>query len=1154
MNVAVKEGDAINPGERSPRAKPSPRIPYADLPDTNFGFHTGVGNSNSNANRTANHSHQSNELNSPLGRLSYIVNSSDAVAALSANASINHSTRSTLNASYDMIDSADILDDADADASSSLLSPLSAGHRKGSQIRSEFSPARPPATAQSPSEPPISIVRVASGLSVALRHPTPTLDRQRLQGAFTGNIEQLEKTAERLSMTSSIDDAIRELHDEQKRSDGRRTSLLSSPGMHTISRQISNASSIVEVNSAARSGGFSPAGFMISPRGSLTTGTRARSASKSSRFGSRPEPDLEGRPLDSFVNMSFSNFSMTSPDPNGSRSMAEHDENSNTLTRPVADEVGGHMGDTAPARPVGDSDPPTTSASMNTLEQAEIWQDFDGTHTASVPEEVFWSEHLSREPTTLLPPQRMLNFEDAPQNSRRRASQHGSILGSVYGSAHGSVHSDDNAQRRLSVGNRMSSATMGRPQSYADPTTGQEMVYYPAPVPMMLNLPQRLSKAPSSVVRNKKRSQVLSSIPAAARQSAIWLTDVLENEEDRDKAADAELEGKEYMAQHQRASMGGRRLTQDLAHMPAQLRASTFFDLPGPNQIVELKDQSAVATLDSILDASAHAPVSAFTDHAFAGTLGAEVYGRTHTRAARSTSQLMETQKKRTSSFNILRGKRATTSDIDMQRMRASTMDGAIKDAIETPADDEEHGDRATDTTPLNHSDAGDHSREASGDFGPDGEAKDSGEQPDDEGQRDDEIYHGPPTTLLAELQIRKQQQKLRTRPVAKAFPNGMHSTLLEMDAVAQVEQRSRKQKRINLAWEDPAMQAQENAEGSDEDVPLAILYAKKSRDVNRPMGLMERRDMEDNEPLSQRRNRLQGRPPAAPRAATMMNLPGLAPPSEEGETLADRVRRLKGSGNEGALPAARPVSGDFASEMLVQLGGDAPSPKDRGKGKEISTSPPPDEEETLGQRRKRLQAEREARAKGVDTSGETHPQRPDMKKRRSMADILQAHPTPGANRVATYQKPVGGLLGMHEKNAARRSSTMLNLSSPNLLAPQMQPQRVSSGGHRASPLQHFQQPHQQLQQQQQVPYNMNMNMNMYNPNPLFPQPTLGFNPAPTAFGTQIISPFGNPYAMQMGMPLQMGFNPNLAMGPGMAPLNQGQLDMVERWRQQVMQ
>lgn len=379
------------------------------------------------------------------------------------------------------------------------------------------------------------------------------------------------------------------------------------------------------------------------------------------------------------------------------------------------------------------------------------------------------------------------------------------------------------------------------------------------------------------------------------------------------------------------------------------------------------------------------------------------------------------------------------------------------------------------------------------------------------------------------------------------------------MDAVAQVEQKSRKQKRINLAWEDPAVQAQDDGEGSDEDVPLAMLYAKKSRDMSRPMGLMERRDMEDNEPLSQRRNRLQGRP-LAPRAATMMNLSGPDPTEEEGETLAERVGRLKEGGNEGGLPATRPVSGDFASEMMSQFGGDVLNPKDKGKGREISSSPPPEEEETLGQRRKRLQAEREARAKEVGTLGEA-PQRPGMKTRRSMADLLQAHPSAGADRAINYQKPVGGLLGMHEKNNARRSSTMLNLSSPNLSGAQAQ--RAPSSGFKAGQFNDGKGGIVPPPQQQQIPFNM------YGGNALFPQPSLGningFNQ--NGFNSQMMMPFANPYAMPMGMgynpnamsiPMPMGYNPNLAMGmqmgQGMQPLNQGQLDMVERWRQSVMQ
>jgi hypothetical protein len=234
---------------------------------------------------------------------------------------------------------------------------------------------------------------------------------------------------------------------------------------------------------------------------------------------------------------------------------------------------------------------------------------------------------------------------------------------------------------------------------------------------------------------------------------------------------------------------------------------------------------------------------------------------------------------------------------------------------------------------------------------------------------------------------------------------------------------------------------------------------------------------------------------------------------------------------------------------MMSQFGGDL---LDKGKEKEAASSPPPEEEETLGQRRKRLQTEREARAKEVGTkpAADSPPQRPPINTRRSMADILQAHPAAGAGRQVSYQKPPGGLLGLHEKHSQQRASTMLDFNTQNF--PGMQ--RASSGGFKnglyndakggiipppAPP------PHAAF--------------NMYNPAP-FPQPSIGFGA--NGFGNSMMMPFANPYAA-MGM--QMGYNPNamhmqmanmgmLQMGNGVQPLNQGQIEMVERWRQSVMQ
>ena len=945
------------------------------------------------------------------------------------------------------------------------------------------------------------IVRSASGRG-SLRHPTP--DLQVLQGAYTGNIQLLERTAERLSMTSSIDDAIRELHAEQKRNDSRRSSLLSSPDLPQVTRQLSSGS-IAETNRLARSGGYSPAGVMMSPRGSFTTGNgRGRSVSKSSKIGSRPEPELEGRPLDCFATLPLPD--LDSPMLSRSSSVVAQDEKSNSTKRHPIGRLDVHtvQMESRP-EPSPEDEEPATPASRSIYDHAQMnFEDFDGVHSA---------------------PPRLIQDDDLDKPQRRISS----------GERQSAVDSDENSQMKVSLRNPVS---MARPQSYADPNTGQQMVYYPAPVPMMLNLPQKLSKLPSSMARSKRRSQLLSSIPQAARRSAIWLPDVLETEDEPELPENDEAQRLEYVPQHQRMSMGGRRLTQDIQHLPPQLRANAFFELEGSSQAVEVKEQSAVATLDSILDASAHAPVSAFTDHAFAGRLGAEVYGRSNNRSSKHMSQLLQSDpptKKRSSSFNLLKGRRASNGDLlesEKEKQRVNTiLDIRAGRIIRDPLDDG--------VSPMAASEAGDQDYE-------------------DERDEEDDFYHGAPTTLLAELQLRKQQAKMRTQPVASAYPDGIRSTLLELDAVAQVEQKSRKQKRIHLAWEDPD-QVDEEDMGEDEDVPLAVLYTKKSQvqEPNRPLGLMERRDMEDNEPLSRRRDRLQGRPSTMmPRASTMINLP-LSTLEAGDDTVHSRLEET-GSG----LPAARPVSRDFVSEMTHQFGGNSADPKDEGKEKFIS--PPPEEEETLGQRRKRLQAEREARDLEVGNNGDglDHPK---VQSRRSMADILSAHQAAGAgSRIPSYVKEPSsnGLLRLHEREKSHRASTMFNLDSPQILGrqanaggfkaglhndgqggiippPQPHLQRQSSYGLFASPTAGFQHQH-------------------------FPQPSLGVGY--NAFGNQMMMPFAkNPYAMggmQMnGMHgMNMGyFQPNAMAGlnmlqMGAQPLNQGQIDMVERWRQSVMQ
>jgi hypothetical protein len=269
---------------------------------------------------------------------------------------------------------------------------------------------------------------------------------------------------------------------------------------------------------------------------------------------------------------------------------------------------------------------------------------------------------------------------------------------------------------------------------------------------------------------------------------------------------------------------------------------------------------------------------------------------------------------------------------------------------------------------------------------------------------------------------------------------------------------------------------------------------------------------------------------------------------------------------------------------MISQFGGDLLDSKDvKGKEKEVSSPPPPEEDETLGQRRKRLQAEREARAKevGGKPAGPTGatPPRPLLNQKRSMANILSAHPSAGADRVVSYEKPVGGLLALHQQKSATRALTMPNFDISNVPVGQ---QRVSSGAFKGGLYNDAQGGQQHISsgafkgglyndaQGGIVPPPQQKNLNMFSPqHAQFPQPSLGnFNTfKPNVFDNQMMMPFTNPYAMAIGgynpnmqIPMPMGFMPNmnmnrgLQMGQPIQPLNQGQIDMVERWRQSVMQ
>jgi hypothetical protein len=608
-----------------------------------------------------------------------------------------------------------------------------------------------------------------------------------------------------------------------------------------------------------------------------------------------------------------------------------------------------------------------------------------------------------------------------------------------------------------------------RPTTYFDQSTGQQMLFYPAPVPAMLNLPPKLSKKPKDGTKNIRRSQIVSSLPTASRESHAWLPDPTEGMRRSDDDAPfmgdllggaetaslrapsqaSGMEGRpDYLAharqpseastihpppeqremrRPQRLTDADNRKSRPMAvdTMPPQLRASAFFDLPSVSPKMDRKDGSAMDTLDSLLDASAAAPVSAFTDHVFAGKLGAEVYGPEKKKKAKRAAAAAaaaavaavpapeekpkrKTLVKRNSASNMLdpggdkpkrktlvkRNSSANLLDPNAEKKRASrfSLFGPKHESESDESDDDNGRDR-----PRSARRSLDEDSRSGGSASPNQLAPDADEESETESEDEGPVYQGAPTTLLAELQLRKQQNKMRTRPTHHTYQDGMRSTLLELDAVAEVERKARHGKRVALAWEDPAaIQAQE--EDEDDDVPLGMLYVAKATgggnrstmdisalmsEVHRPMGLMERREMEENEPLSRRRDRLQGRVneqlptslsalhnrmshmPGTPgtgvglrshsrltlalptaggsragsmlgsrpgsRAGDMMANAEESDPEVEGETLAARKARLAA---ENPLPRARPVSGAFSLELLNEFKPDGEEEASHAKAK----------------------------------------------------------------------------------------------------------------------------------------------------------------------------------------------------------------------------
>lgn len=935
---------------------------------------------------------------------------------------------------------------------------------------------------------PKPILHIATDVSSPSKHSHHS-DLLTRSASAVSNVAHLEATAERLSMTSSIDDAIRELHCELKRSDSRRSSILAaraaSADEHStrLRRYPSNSSS--SAAAAARQKGYSPA-YVMSPTNSLSG--RMRSGSNAS--AGRPEHEVINSILSRHGPGKSSVRSVRSAKP----SLAEISESEPiSLTQHVLDQVdavppferaaaassrsiieqdavnvpqtdefhnmleGGFRSHRAsnlvlvnPDLPSDhdehdgyEAERPMTANSTNTFQVAQdAFVDFDGAHCETDNEDDRFatadmglrSQKRDRLSDGLqLPAQQQPPPPQMPQSLSEPPVVDEDFLPTP----------------------QQSSAEFVRPQSYFDHQTGQHMLFYPARVPAMLNLPPKLSNKPKAADRNQRRSQILSAMmqpkenkrksvvpdldqfalpdPLSGHRNsfaALSVADNLENvddattptpflEEPAPQSRNGSAPSLEDLRRPQRLSNTDKHQSNmpNLDNIPPHLRASVFFDQPSLElPEIEVKDGSAMATLDSILDASATAPVSAFTDHLYAGKLGSETYGKEKKKKASKHKQQPSTN---TLGAALAEAPKEQSTVRLLTKRSQSSLFGRVNKGPD-PNDDAH-----------------------------DGADEEEEHEQEEEEEVDEGILDGMPTTLLGEIHLRKQQQKQRILNQGNVAPQGMRATLLEMDAVAEMQRKQRLKQRVNLAWEEQNVAAEQTI-SDDEDTPLAVIAAmhqgaKNMADVDRPIGLMEMRQLEENEPLSSRAARLQGRastvfnakrqsnlslpvtrmaevqPPASPRIiepdasvvdedarTTIAAEPEPLAAEIEEETLGARKRRLA----ESQLPKARPVSSTFSAELLGQFADPEESKPKPNAGVE---------DETLGQRRRRLQAEREAREREMsygNLTGERPGERPvsygnpmvepprrGVMRRVSMADMLSVHQNVQDPRVAEQRR-----------------------------------------------------------------------------------------------------------------------------------------------------
>ncbi|EWC44079.1 hypothetical protein DRE_07214 [Drechslerella stenobrocha 248] len=332
-------------------------------------------------------------------------------------------------------------------------------------------------------------------------------------------------------------------------------------------------------------------------------------------------------------------------------------------------------------------------------------------------------------------------------------------------------------------------------QPILDADRGGELVYYPAPVPVMLNLPPKLSNTRGQ--NQSKASQV--EAPRAMRESLTPL----------------------------RRSLGLK-----ASHSKADV--SSMFD--------------------NILDATVASPVLSVVSHSVTSIKGPINSG--HGRSASKFSMAPPRIGDQPTAPHPLGQTLAAPETGDGAQPHAAanvqTLPIVESSAIERESAVLGHDgvvDAATDS--RSRASYYPHSSYSDKEDGVEGEERES------QGGEEEDDAQFVPATLLAELESRKNQQRARTNKFAIAGDAQQAPTLLERDALAEVKHQARKRGPVNLAWQADQNAVEEEEDDVPLGLLFANKLSTRPNEVLRTPGLLAMREAEDNEPLRRRQERL---------------------------------------------------------------------------------------------------------------------------------------------------------------------------------------------------------------------------------------------------------------------------------------------------------